>query len=112
MTSESKVFIAGVGYSPALPRSSPADRFIVALVSSATKALLDAGVTYDDVTRGVTSTGGNTVSLGSEAFKAFDEEGIAIDEVARGTELHNSLYLVRDRGAQCVLMIAAEEVYL
>lgn len=106
MTSESNVFIAGVGFSPAPPGCSSARDSIAALISAATKALLDAGVTFDDVARGVTSMPGGT------AFKAFDDAGITVEEVESGSEIHASFYLVRDRGARCVLMMAAEEVYL
>ncbi|KAF2239481.1 hypothetical protein EV356DRAFT_528079 [Viridothelium virens] len=109
MTSESKVFIAGVGFSPAPPGGSPTNEFIAALVSTATKALLDAGLSYDDVARGVTSDRSHTSIHGSEAFEVFEEGGVAVDEVERGSELHTSFCWVRDRGAPCVLMIAVEE---
>jgi hypothetical protein len=110
MTSESKVYIAGVGFSPSPPAGSPAQGVIVSLVSAATKALLDAGVTYDDVAQGVRSVRSKTFSYGSEAFKAFDDGDITVDEVERGSEFESSFYWVRDRGAQCVLMIAVEKV--
>ena len=110
MTSKTAAYIAGVGFSPSPPGSSPAEAFIAALVSAATKALLDAGVTYDDVVRGVTSRRVDTFSNGSEAFKAFDQGGIAVDKVESGCELDSSLYWVRDRVVRCVLMIALEKV--
>ena len=114
MTSKPKVFIAGVGFSPLLPRDSPAPALesIAALVSAATKALLDAGITYDSVARSMTTTTSSTVSNGSEALKAFDQGAIAVDEVKRGSEFHTSFRCVRDGGVQCVLMVAFEEVYL
>ena len=110
MTSESKVYIAGVGLSPLPPGGSSTKGVIASLVSAATKALLDAGVTCDDVAQGVRSVRSETFRYGSEAFKAFDEGGIMVDEVESGSELNSAFYWVRDRGAQCVLMIAAEKV--
>ena len=112
MTSESKVYIAGIGFSSSPLGGSPAKAFISSLVSAATKALLDAGVTYDDVAQSVTSTRGNKSNYGSEAFKAFDEGGIAVDKVESGSEIDSSFSWVRDRGARCVLMIAVEKVRL
>ena len=112
MTSKFNVYIAGLGLSPSPPGSSPAKTHIASVVSAATKALLDTGVTYDDVTRSVTSTGDTTLNYGSEALKAFHDGGIAVDEVERGLELDNAFYWIRDRGAHCVLMVAVEKVRL
>ena len=111
MTSASQVYIAGVGVSPWPSGGSSAEGVVVvSLVSAATKALLDAGVTYDDVSHGVTS---KTFSHASNAFKAFDNGGIIVDQVESGSELlDTSFSLVRKRGAQCVLMIAVEKVCL
>ena len=110
MTSESKVYIAGVGFSPLPPEGSPAKGVVASLVSAATKALLDAGVTFDDVILSVTSTRGNILSHGSEVSKAFDDRGVAVDEVASGSELTSSFSWVRDRGARCVLMTSVDKV--
>ena len=107
MTSESKVYIAGVGFSPSASEGSSAQGVVASLVSAATKALLDAGVTYDDVSHGVRS---KSSSHASKAFEAFDEGGIAVNEAESGSELKTSFSLVRKRGAQCVLMIALEKV--
>ena len=112
MTSEPKVYIAGVGFSPLPARGSPAKSVITSLVSAATKALLDAGVTYDDVSRGVTSVKDKTSTYGAEAFKAFGEDGVTVDEEKSGFEFDNSFHCVRDRVALCVLMIAVAKVCL
>ncbi|KAI9655109.1 MAG: hypothetical protein M1821_005592 [Bathelium mastoideum] len=109
MTSKPKVFIAGVGFSPSPPNGSPAHDFVAVLVSAATKALLDAGITYDNVARSVTTITSSRVNYGSEALKTLDEEGIAVDEAERGSELPASIRYVRDGGAECVLMIVIEE---
>ena len=110
MTSESRVYIAGVGFSPSPPGGSSAEVVVSSLISAATKALLDAGVTYDYVAQAVRSERGKTSDYGSEVFKAFDEVDIPVDEVESGFELDKSFHWVRDRGAQCVLMVAVEKV--
>lgn len=104
MPSESKVYIAGVGVSPA---SKGASVDTTSLITAATKALLDAGVTYDDVSRGVISKSQNR---GANVFRAFDDGNGPVEEVEDGAELDKSYHLVRDRGEQCVLMVAIEEV--
>lgn len=112
MPPKSTVYVAGVGFSPSPPEGSPTKAVIASLVSAATKALLDAGVTYDDVTHGVRSVKSKAFRYGSEAFEAFEEGGITVDEVQSGSELDSSFDLVRDQGVQCVLMIAIEKVCL
>ena len=102
MPSQPKVYIAGVGY-------SPIESGVASLVSAATKALLDAGLTYDDVTQGVQS---KSLKDGSRAFKAFDPRRIPVDEVESGSELECSFQHVKEQGAQCVLLIATEKVCL
>ena len=104
MPSDTKVYIAGVGYSP---DDASAQKSVASLVSAATKALLDAGITYEDVTHGITC---RTLSSGPKAFKAFGEGEANVDVAETGSELDASIRSVRDRGAQCVLMIAAEKV--
>lgn len=104
MTAETDVYVAGVGIAP----SSSGDA-LASLVSAATKALLDAGLSYDDVTHGVRS---KQLRSGSEAFKAFDEGGVTLKEVSGGSELDVSFDLVKSQGAQCVLLITSEKVCL
>lgn len=104
MAPKSEVYIAGVGLSPFSSKSSK--EFLSSLVSAATKALLDAGLTYDDVDHGVTS------SPGAEAFKSFDEGRIATEEVDGVSEFQMSFNWISDQRARCVLMIAVEEVRL
>lgn len=102
MTGETEVYIAGVGLAP----SSGGDA-LASLVSAATKALLDAGLSYDDVSYGVRS---KQLGSGAEAFKAFDEEGVKLKEVGGGSELDSAFDLVKKEGAQCVLLVTSEKV--
>ena len=109
MASKSQIFIAGVGYTPVAVRSSLGRDAFVAQVSAATKALLDAGVTSDDVDQGVISTPNTALHCGPGLFETFDG-GIPVSKVKSGSEIDTSLCLIRDRVARCVLMIAIEEV--
>lgn len=99
MPGKSKVHIAGVGSADKDSSSS--------LVSAATKALLDAGITYDNVTHGARR---KSSSQGAEAFRAFGDEGVPVSEVDGGSELQSSFTMVQDRGEQCVLAITADKV--
>lgn len=100
--SKSKVFIAGVGLSP---QSSGGGA--VTLVSAATKALLDAGITYDNVIRGVRS---KELKDGDKAFASFGDDGVSVEQVAKGSELKSAFELVQKGKAGCVLVIVADEV--
>lgn len=103
MVFESRIYLAGIGFSPV---KSSREIVVPSLVSAATKALLDAGITHDDVSRSVTSEG----DIGSDAAKAFDGGIVAVDQVGKGSELATSFKLVKNEGAQCVLMLAEDEV--
>lgn len=107
MPSKSKVHIAGVGSSPSPASSSSSEAVIASLVSAGTKALLDAGLTFDSISRGVRSKSSKDAS---QAFKAFDDEGITVDEVEAGAELDSAFRSVQESGAQCVLVIVGEKV--
>jgi hypothetical protein len=101
MPSKSATYLAGIG----LSRSQRGES-VVGAVSAATKALLDAGLTYHDVTQGV---GSNAVL---EAFKAFGDGSVMIEESQRGPELEKGVSIVRDGKASCVLVIAEDQVRL
>ncbi|KIW59475.1 hypothetical protein PV05_03922 [Exophiala xenobiotica] len=104
MASETEVYIAGVGF-PTLSLAGTSVKTIVAsLVSAATKALLDASVTFDDVTQTVVTLSGNTPNYGSEVSGAFCHRDIAMDEVEKGYEFDTSFTLIRDRSAQCGML--------
>lgn len=107
MPSSSNVYIAGVGSSPAPGANTSAEGVIASLVSAATKALLDAGVTFDSVKRGVKS---KSSKHASQAFKAFDEEDIAVDEVQSGAELSSAVGSIQNQGVDCVLAVVEAQV--
>lgn len=102
MTSDAKAYLAGIGFSPSQRGENGTD----SLISAATKALLDAGITYHDVTRGV----GSKAVL--EAFKAFGDDISAIDESKQGSELETALSSVKEGKARCVLVIVTDQVSL
>lgn len=77
-------------------------------MSAATKALLDAGVTYDNVTRGVRH---ESLHEGNQAFEAFGNEKVSVEKVNDGFELQTAAKLVREKGEKCVLVIATDEVW-
>lgn len=102
----SHVYVAGIGVSP-LPSGSNSNKATSAVISAATKALLDAGVTYDDIAHGVR---GKKSQHAAKAFKAFDEGGIEVDEVEAGSVFDSAYSLVDENNASSVLMVLEEEV--
>ncbi|KAJ9614310.1 hypothetical protein H2200_002446 [Cladophialophora chaetospira] len=109
MPSESKVYIVGVGSSASSRDSSSATGATKSLVSAAVKALLDAGVTCEDVSRGVISSGSDSSNSGSEFFKALGRDDLSVDNVKRGSEFDSVLQWIRVKGAQSVLSVALEK---
>lgn len=97
MGSGLRVCIAGVGISDSKKGS---------LVSSTTKALLDAGISFDDIDQAV--TGSND---GREALKEFDKHGIDTQDAKSGSELEKASSLVSSGKAGCVLVLTSEKVY-
>lgn len=107
MPASTKVYIAGVGYSPSPSKNSSTEASIATSLSAATKALLDAGLTYDDITHGVVS---KSSKHASKTLKAFEDGGVDENEVKQGSEFESAFTLIKERGAQSVLVIAEEEV--
>ena len=100
MASKARVYIAGVGYSSASKDSILATTF----TSAATKALLDAGITYDDITHGLSA------GQESEMFNGFGATRIPLGKVDTTAALPSAAALIREKGAQCVLLVALEKV--
>lgn len=98
-----RVYITGVGFSPSTSSDAPSKRAIASAVSAATKALLDAGLTYDDVTRAVSS-------VDRKAFTVFDHGGVDIETTGNDRILERAISRAKDKGAQCVLAISWENV--
>jgi hypothetical protein len=104
MSSKAQVHIAGVGISSG---GSEDKASVNILVSALTKALLDAGVTYDDVGYGVRT---HSLDGGAKAFEAFGDDGVRVNEANDSSELQDAAKLVTEKGAQCVLVLAADKV--
>ena len=100
--SKTKVYIAGVGLSP-----SKSDNTTSALVSAAVKALLDAGVTYDNVTRSIIA---KDVKNGQEVFDAFNDSDITVDKISAGSEMRSAVDAIGSGKGQCVLVVAQDKV--
>lgn len=96
MSTKPRVSIAGVGIAKAKQSS---------LLASATKALLDAGIHFDDVDKAIVSS-----KDGCAAVKAFDHRGIETTDVKAGTELQKAYSLVSSGDARCVLVLTDDKV--
>ena len=103
----SKVYIAGVGATHPSQKSQNANFDTMCLVSAATKALLDSGISFNDVSHGVRGRDSKHIS---DMFRTFRGEDIEIDEVKDGSELERAYQLVNDQNTQCVLAVAEAEV--
>ncbi len=110
MTSKAKVYIAGVGFSPLPHGSSLAQDLITPLVSAATKALLDGGVTYDDIDNAQGRVGSQTSTDSDKAINALGEE--ATDNgLGDGSDFVSASNRIANRGARNALVLAVEKVW-
>ena len=106
MASQPKVYIVGVGFSPLPEGSSPAQDLIGPLVSAATKALLDAGVTYDDIDLTVHG------SVGSETSHAFGQGPLNVNGTGDGSDFVSAFDRLADQGTHSVLLMTVQKVCL
>lgn len=110
MPSDSKVYIVGVGSSEASSADSSNKKRTKSLVSAAVKALLDAGLTFEYVSQGVTCQSGEPSGTVAGVFEVLGGSDVPIDNVKVGSELESAFQCVGARGSQCVLLIVGEKV--
>lgn len=110
------VYVAGVGLSP--PRShgtsasSPRTNHHVyeLAVSAGTKALLDAGITYDDVDQGIACLNDGESTVVRKVFYTFGVTGIPLCEVDCNSGLYMASHFIKVGKASCVLVIGFDKV--
>ncbi|KPI34869.1 uncharacterized protein AB675_2271 [Cyphellophora attinorum] len=100
MATKNKVYVAGVGLSPSTERSGP---FVL---SAAVKALLDAGVTYDHVSKSLVS---KDVTGGKSTFAAFNDDRVIVDLVANRSLLGHGIDEISGARSQCVLIAGVDK---
>lgn len=98
MSSKARVCIAGIGVAKTKK---------TALIASSTKALLDAGIHFDDVDKAVVGSKDSYAAL-----KAFDSRGIETEHVKADQELGTAYTLISNSDAKCVLVVTGDEVSL
>lgn len=103
------VYIAGVGISHLKGRVSDSNVEELA-ISAATKALLDAGVTYGEVNNSIACFLGDDLKTSKNVFKSFGRTGSPITKV----ECHSGVYIgsqaIRSGNSNCVLVVGFDQV--
>ena len=100
--------IAGVGLSSSAQGVSKSAYDLA--ISAGTKALLDAGLNYEDVEHSVGSgLGGGSTSMAA-ICRSFGITGRPISEVDESSALYVGSTLINAGRAECVLMIGYEKV--
>ncbi len=98
--------IAGVGTSSATNNSS----FDELAISAGTKALLDAGITYNVVDHSVACFLDDQLRIPRSCFDAFGLERAPVSEVDAHSGLFTAVQCVRSGQANCVLLLGLDRV--
>ena len=109
MRSIPKVYIAGVGLTAtwaSADGSSDAEN-ATSVISAVTKALLDAGITYDAIDHSLATKSAKVVR---EAFQAFDPSVPRIDEAKEGSQLKDAVQRLAAGRDRCMLIADVENV--
>ena len=116
-------FVAGVGMTPfnspkksASLASDPASDYFDLAVEAAVKALLDAGITYDDVDQGIGCYVFGDSTCAQRVFYGLGMTGIPIFNVnnycsSGSTGLWLANQAIRSGAADCVLVIGFDKMY-
>lgn len=116
-------FIAGVGMTPfrspkksASQSANPGSDYFDLAVEAAVKALLDAGLTYDDVDQGIASYLFGDSTCGQRVFYALGMTSIPIFNVhnycsAGSTGLWLANQAIKSGQADCVLVVGFDKMY-
>jgi sterol carrier protein 2 len=117
------VYIAGVGMTPfmspkksAAGSSNPEGDYFNQAVSACVKALLDAGITYDDVDQGVGCYVFGDSAGAQRVFYTLGMTGIPIYNVhnycsAGSTGLYMANQFIQAGAADCVLVVGFDKMY-
>ena len=109
------VYLVGIGISPwSWPRTSlPSMKTKGAVhqlaISAGTKALLDAGVSYDNVDHALAC---GDLRGDNDVFYTFGKTGIPIHAVDNDSGLYAAIHFIKTGNAHCVLVIGLDQVLL
>lgn len=103
------VYIAGVGTCHLTATSSKASVHDI-VISAATKALLDAGITYNEVKQNVACFLGRDLRVGRSSFDFFGKTGAPVTEIDCYSGLSGASHFVKSGDAECTLLIGFDRV--
>ena len=108
------VFIAGIGISlwswprTSLPGIKTKSATHQLAISAGTKALLDAGVSYDTVDHAIGC--GDLRGSSSDVFYTFGKTGIPIHEVDNDSGVYTAYHFIKSGSSHCILVIGIDQV--
>jgi sterol carrier protein 2 len=114
MKPQTDAYVLGVGLTPFIKPRKTRD-YVELGYEAGVKAMLDAGITYDDVEHGVACYCYGDTCSGQRIFYQFGMNSIPIYNTSNAcatgsTGLHMARTLVRTGGADCVLVIGFEQM--
>lgn len=104
------VYIAGVGITHPKNGSQSTSSLNDTILSAGTKALLDAGVTYNDVKASIACFLDRNLTIGRNSFETFGRTGTPVYKVDNYSGLHVASQFVRSGTADCVMVIGFDQV--
>lgn len=104
------VYIAGVGITHPKNGSQSASSLNDTILSAGTKALLDAGVSYNDVKASVACFLDRNLNIERTSFEVFGRTGTPVYKVDNYSGLHVASQFVRSGAADCVMVIGFDQV--
>jgi acetyl-CoA acetyltransferase len=103
---QAAVYIAGVGLC-ASKSSSSIDDIVLA---AGTKALLDAGITYNDVKQSIACFLDRNLNVERKSFDTYGRTGTPVYKVDNYSGLHVAAQLVRSGGANVCMVVGFDQV--
>lgn len=103
------VYIAGVGISHLKGRHSASNIEELA-ISAATKALLDAGVSYSDVKHGIACFLGDDLKVSKRVFQSFGKTGAPITKVEGYSGMFIARQFIKSGTSDCILVVGFDQV--
>jgi acetyl-CoA acetyltransferase len=103
---DSAVYIAGVGLCPSQSSTSIND----IVLSAGTKALLDAGITYNDVNQSIACFLDRNLNVERKSFDTYGRTGTPVYKVDNYSGLHVAAQLVRSGSVDVCMVVGFDQV--
>ena len=106
----SSTHIAGIGVSGLEDTESSGATIDELAISAATKALLDAGITYNDIDQSIACSQDEHTRLRRSCLEVFGMKGAPICEADNHSGLFMAVQCIRSGQSNCALLVSVDQV--